>query len=163
MIALKIEDIKEFTSKLFMKEDFDAFLVKEVRIVTFASFSIDGRLRKEYFSAGEQEELGTEPLVPWRLLRPGCFHLIRGKRLPGSFQIVFQLPRSQILRFAALQKVDPQAVQAMYLNIRYEEGALYCITGMSLSFFTLEKTLENAWDDSAQEYLKKMGIPFTRE
>lgn len=163
MVALKIEDIKEFTSRLFVREDFDAFLVKEVQIVTFASFQIDGRLHKEYFSAGEQEELGTQPFAPWRLLRPGCFQLIRGKRLPGSFLIVLQLPDSQVQKFAALQKADADAVKAMYLNIRYEEGALYCITGLSLSYFSLDKHLEMAWDTYAQEYLKKMRIPFTKE
>ena len=35
MIALKVEDVKTFTSKLFLKEDFDSFLVKEVNIVTY--------------------------------------------------------------------------------------------------------------------------------
>ena len=32
MIALKAEDVKSFTTKLFVREDFDAFLVKEVNI-----------------------------------------------------------------------------------------------------------------------------------
>ena len=53
MVGLKIEDVKGFTSKLFVKEDFDLFLVKEVQIVTFNSFSIDGHIRKGYFSEEE--------------------------------------------------------------------------------------------------------------
>ena len=32
MIALKAEDVKSFTTKLFVREDFDAFLVKEVNL-----------------------------------------------------------------------------------------------------------------------------------
>ena len=40
MIALKVEDVKTFTSKLFLKEDFDSFLVKEVNIVTYNNFSV---------------------------------------------------------------------------------------------------------------------------
>ena len=55
MVGLKIEDVKGFTSKLFVKEDFDLFLVKEVQIVTFNSFSIDGHIRKGYFSEEELE------------------------------------------------------------------------------------------------------------
>ena len=149
MVGLKIEDVKGFTSKLFVKEDFDLFLVKEVQIVTFNSFSIDGHIRKGYFSEEELEEIGDEGFAPWKLLRPVCFGLIKGKRLPGSFHIVLQLPASQ--------------VQGMYLNIRYEDGALYCITGLSLGFFTLDKTLEDLWDRSAEEFLRKRGIACLRE
>ena len=33
MVALKVEDVRSFTSKLFVKEDFDRFLVKEINII----------------------------------------------------------------------------------------------------------------------------------
>ncbi len=38
MVALKVEDVRSFTSKLFVKEDFDRFLVKEINIITYNSF-----------------------------------------------------------------------------------------------------------------------------
>ena len=38
MIALKAEDVKSFTSRLFIKEDFDSFWVREVNIVMFFSY-----------------------------------------------------------------------------------------------------------------------------
>ena len=37
MVAIKIEDVKNFTSQLFIKESFDGFLLKEAEIVTFKS------------------------------------------------------------------------------------------------------------------------------
>ena len=40
MVALKIEDIRLFTEKLFLKEDFDHFLVREISIVTFNRFEM---------------------------------------------------------------------------------------------------------------------------
>ena len=49
MIALRAEDVRTFTSKLFVKEDFDQFLVKEIEIVTFNRFTIDGHIRQGYF------------------------------------------------------------------------------------------------------------------
>ena len=55
MIALKVEDVKTFTSKLFLKEDFDSFLVKEVNIVTYNNFSIDGHIRQGYYTDEELE------------------------------------------------------------------------------------------------------------
>ena len=54
MVALKVEDVRSFTSKLFVKEDFDRFLVKEINIITYNSFTIDGHVRQGYYT---QEEL----------------------------------------------------------------------------------------------------------
>ena len=115
------------------------------------------------FSEEELEEIGDEGFAPWKLLRPVCFGLIKGKRLPGSFHIVLQLPASQVERFASGNGVEAGQIQGMYLNIRYEDGALYCITGLSLGFFTLDKTLEDLWDRSAEEFLRKRGIACLRE
>ena len=41
MVALKIEEQKSFTSGLFLGDLFDRFLVREVNITTFNSFTID--------------------------------------------------------------------------------------------------------------------------
>lgn len=56
MIALKIEDMKQFTASLFLGEVFDSFLLKEAEIVTFNMFTIDGRVRHGYYSEEELEE-----------------------------------------------------------------------------------------------------------
>ena len=56
MIALKIEDLKTFTAQLFMGETFDHWLVREANIVTFNSFTIDGRIRQGYYSDEELEK-----------------------------------------------------------------------------------------------------------
>ena len=87
MIALKIEDLKTFTAQLFMGETFDHWLVREVNIVTFNSFTIDGRIRQGYYSDEELEANRIEELSSWKSLRPFCYSLIKGKKLPESFQI----------------------------------------------------------------------------
>lgn len=55
MIALRIEDIRQFTAKLFVGETFDHFLIKEAEIVTFNVFTIDGHIRQGYYSEEELE------------------------------------------------------------------------------------------------------------
>ena len=72
MIALKIEDLKTFTAQLFMGETFDHWLVREVNIVTFNSFTIDGRIRQGYYSDEELEANRIEELSSWKSLRPFC-------------------------------------------------------------------------------------------
>ena len=55
MTALKIEDLKGFTSSLFVGEGFDRWLVREASIITFNTFSVDGRIRSGYFTEQETD------------------------------------------------------------------------------------------------------------
>ncbi len=161
MLPIKIEDVKGFTSQLFLHEGFDSFLLKEAQIVTFGAVSIDGRLRKGYFLTQELEELGDEPYAPWKLWRPRFFDLIKGKRLPERFLIVLQLDLKQSEAFGREFGLEKENLPSLYLNIRYEDGTLYCITGVSMNVFTLDKTIEREWDRRGELLLKKMGIAFT--
>lgn len=164
MVALKIDDIKQFTTMLFMKETFDWFLVKEVDIVTFNAFSIDGHIKQGYYTAEELEEQKIEGYSSWKVLRPVCFSLIKGHKLPKSFQIVFLMSRDYVKKFLDSRRIqmDPGQIGGLYLHIRYEEGELTCITGSSLNFFTLDKSLESEWDEGAKAFLKKQMIVFSQ-
>lgn len=164
MIALKVEDVRSFTSKLFLKEDFDRFLVKEVNIITYNSFTIDGHIKRGYYTEEELSEHKIEGFSSWGMLRPVCFSLIKGKKLPGSFQIVLLLAPDDLERFTALRSgVDVGQIQGLYLNIRYEDGALYCITGTSLNIFTLDKTLETEWDEAVKKFMRSHEIVCVEE
>ena len=165
MVAMKIEDIRQFTTKLFLREVFDLFLVREAVIVTFNTFRMDGHIRKGYYTREELEEHPVEELSAWSVLRPVCFSLIRGKKLPESFQITLQLASEDVQQFLQNNQLafTPEQIQGLYLNIRYEEGMLYCITGTSLQVFTLDKNLEEEWDRTAGVFLKKQEIFYTIE
>ena len=53
-----------------------------------------------------------------------------------------------------------EQVAALYLNIRYENHAAACVTGTSLKIFTLDKQIEQEWDETVRRYLKKLQIPY---
>ena len=165
MIALKVEDVKTFTSKLFLKEDFDSFLVKEVNIVTYNNFSIDGHIRQGYYTDEELEANQIESFSSWKVLRPVCFSLIKGKKLPGSFSITLQLPDGEVKGFLEDSGLSmaPETIQGLAMNIRYEEGSMTVVTAASLSIFTLDKTIDMEWELYVQKFLKNSGIAFTRE
>lgn len=165
MISLKIEDMKQFTSDLFIGTLFDACLVREAEIVTFNSFAIDGRMHRNYFTEQEREELQIEELSSWEMLKPFCFSLIRGKKLPERFHITFQLPLRHVEEFLKRTQLAVLADQiaGLYLNVRYENHELRCITGTSLRVFTLDKRLEYQWDEAVRLYLKKHKLPFVEE
>lgn len=163
MIALKIEEQKTFTSGLFIGEIFDSFLVREANIVTFNSFTIDGRIRHGYYSDEELEENKIEEFSAWKVLKPLCFSLIKGKRLPESFRIVFMLSPDAKERFVEkhVSGMQPEQVGSLYLNVHYENNEMTVITGTSMNMFTLDKTLEREWDESVKVFLKKQGIACT--
>lgn len=165
MISLKIGDIRQFTSSLFVGETFDKFLLKEASIVTFNTFTIDGRIRHEYFTQEELEEKKIEEFSSWKVVKPFCFSLIKGKKLPGSFQIILQLPPGGTEHFILSKGVplEPSQVNGLYVNIRYEEGKLSCVTGTSVTVFTMDKTLDHEWDQALRQFMKKNQIDFEEE
>lgn len=94
MIALHIADIKEFTSKLFLHEDFDSFLVSQASFTTGFSVTLDGSLHKDYFTDEQWEAMEQHDLARWSLMRPLCFQIIKGSRLPEQFKIILALSRA---------------------------------------------------------------------
>ena len=162
MIACNICDIKLFTQKLFIGETFDRFLLKEAEIVTFNTFSIDGRVHKSFYSEEELTEGQIEDYSSWKTLRPFCFSLIKGKKLPERFSIILKLPKAATEQFLAARKSQrlPEQVGGLFLNIHYENQNLSCVTGLSLNQFTLDKTLEREWDESIRAFLRKEELPF---
>jgi hypothetical protein len=136
-----------------------------VNIVTYNTFSIDGHIRRGYYTQEEQKEQKIEEFSSWEMLRPLCFSLIKGKKLPGSFHITLQLAPQKAEEFAAAAGagIDGSQIQGLYLNIRYEDGALYCITGTSLNFFTMDKTLETEWDRAVKQFMSSRGILCTED
>lgn len=165
MVALKVEDVKQFTSSLFIGGMFDDFLVREAEIVTFNTFHIDGKVRGEYYTEAETEEKHIGELSRWEALKPICFTLIKGKKLPGSFRIVFQLAPERTEAFLKERQLPVRAEQisGLYVNVRYEGRNLYCVTGTSVNFFTMDKSLENEWDDAVKRFLRENKIPYVSD
>ncbi len=163
MTAMKIEDIRHFTSELLVGETFDRFQLSEAVIVTFNTFRIDGRVRKGYYTEEEREEGRIGEFSAWPAVKPFCYSLMKGKKLPEQFRIVLRQPPEMTERFLVSHGIPLAAEQVggLYLNIRYEEGKLLCVTGTSLNVFTADRALENAWDEAAAAYLRARKLPFT--
>ena len=165
MLACKIKDIKSFTGKLLIKEDFDKFAVSEVVIMTYNSFIVDGHLRKEHFSDEEWEAMRGERFSLWETIKPFCFQAIKGKKTPESFKIVLLLSETE--KNAFFDKLDEKPanitaanINGLFLNIKYENGELYITTGTSLSIFVIDKTLDNAWAAYVKKFLDDREIDF---
>ena len=57
--------------------------------------------------------------------------------------------------------IYPDQVGGLYINIQYENHEMICVTGTSMKQFTLDRTLENEWDENVKKFLKKNGVVFS--
>lgn len=162
MISLKINNIKNFTSMLLVKDTFADFLLVEANIHTHSTFSINGRINSSYYSAEESEKLSTEGYNAWSQLRPICYEIIKGRNLPSYFKFVFRLNSAQTaLLLEALPEYKSTDIDGLFLNIKYEGGTLTITTGTSLKIFTLDKTLDKHFDKYINDFFEQNSIDFS--
>lgn len=156
MINITLDNIKEFMSHLFIKDTFDQFLCKSIDIDTFVPFRIEGSIMTDFLNDIEKEELKGCRYIPWVMLKPYCFNIIKGSRTPLSMKAVFAAPDNSIEGFISRNalNIPPNMVSGLYINIRYEKKNLNIITGTSLSTFTPDKSVEQAWDEAVSRFIK---------
>ena len=148
MQIYKIEDVREFMAVLFLKENFDKFCVGTMEIKTFVSITVKGNLLADWLSEEEKEIYGSREYVPWKLLRPLAFSMIKGEQTP-------RLLRIQFVHY--LNNGDFGG-----LRIQYENNELHCISSYTPANFTLDKSSEQIWDDQCVEFFHKNEIVSTR-
>ena len=165
MQNLRFSEIKTVMHSLLLSSDFDSFLLREAQITTFSTFQIDGRFHGEWLNSDETDR--DEPLpdyASWSMVRPFCYSLIRGKRTPLSFRFVFALAPYNVQKLLSQTGIDlsPSDIHGLYLNLHYDGKCLNAVTGTSLSVFTLDKSLDHAWDELVEKFFLKKGLFFEK-
>lgn len=160
MIALTIDGVGDFMQKLLIQKVFDRFYLLEGEVTTFAAFQIDGALNDAWYTSDEQELLNGRRLSLWSEVKPFVFQIIKGRKQPVSFRFVLQLSDENtdwLLNKYHLEHLKEQ-LAGLYLNIRYQEKKLTCVTGLSYTTFVMDKTLERLWDDTAKQFMRQNDI-----
>lgn len=162
MIILKISNIKDLTNHLLVKSTFDNWLVSEVSITTFTTFSIDGTLTKEFYSQEELAELDNKDKCTWGLLKPKCYDLIKGTKPPVLMKFVLQLPASTVkeLVTASCYDLSYEDINGLFININYNQGQMNITTGSSIKKFTLDKSLDEAFEKYFEHFLNTYKIDY---
>ena len=164
MKAFYIKDQKQFMNRLLKSELFDHFLLAEATIHGAISYNVDGHINQEFFEAEELAALtadGSEYL-PFSHFRPICYELIRGKHTPLYMKFVFLLsPANEKKTIASADTAfSAEAVGGMFLNLTFRDGQMILTTGVSYRSFTMDRSLDNAWDTLAARFLNNHGIDF---
>lgn len=161
MLIMSLET-KKCMNKLLLTDTFDSYLFIEGEITTFNTFRIDGYLKKEFYDSETTEIPAAQKYSKWREVRDFCFSLIKGKRTPLDFKLVFSLSPENIEKFITSEALPfaPENVQGLYLNFKFDGTSLSCTTGTSMNVFTLDKSLEQAWDKMVQKIFGNYGINY---
>lgn len=155
--------------KLLTDDTFDSFQVTSASVTTFCTFEVDGRYQADYDAQPDLKdqtdaEENGRTYAQWGRIRSFFYELIRGKQAPSRMTLTFRLPdagAAKLLQRAGTQ-IQETDIGGLYLHIRFQEGQVTCVTGLSLNVFTLDKRLEHEWDDGVAAFLRKNEIPFTQ-
>ena len=164
MKAFYIKDQKQFMNRLLKSELFDHFLLAEATIHGAISYNVDGHINQEFFEAEELAALTADgsKYLPFSHFRPICYELIRGKHTPLYMKFVFLLsPANEKKTIASADTVfSAEDVGGMFLNLTFRDGQMILTTGVSYRSFTMDRSLDNAWDTLAARFLNNHGIDF---
>ena len=164
MIALAIENRKQFMSCLLTAGVFDAFWISEATLRTSVTFSIDTHLTKGFYSTEDLESLHLkegDPL-PFSMLRPTFYELIRGTHTPLYFQFVLMLPpdmTADLLAESDTGMTDAD-VSGLFLNLTFQNGTLRVTSAVSYRSFRPDHSVDRIWDRTVRQLLEKNGIIF---
>lgn len=161
MLAIKIIDVKSFMNHLLLEDTFDHFLLCELTIKTGISYQLNGKINHEFYNSDENELMTNQVYTNWMDQKPLVFSIIKGKKTPLAFQIVFMLTPHNVDKLLAQNSLslNPQDIQGLFFNVRYDGQQITCTTGTSLHIFTMDKTLEQVFDANIKKFLLLKNIP----
>lgn len=162
MNLIKINDIKLTMSLLLLKDTFDGFFLEEAEVLTYAKLVLNGRRNKNWHDEdGENTSDVCTELVRWKEVKHIFFEYIKGKKVPDIFKVSLKADSKiaeMLLKDSGFYKKYTDEKPELHLQLRYEKGELCAITGIYCKNFTLDKTVENAWDNAVVNWLIKNKI-----
>ncbi len=135
MLGKRIIDVKRCMQLMLSTDAFDAWELSDAKIIHHVSYVIDGHL----------EEGGC---VPYAQVRPICFDMIKGKVTPKQFRFTFLLPKEKYADFLGQAGLieNVESIASLSMNFVYAEDELLLTTGVARTTFSLDKSIEMAWD-----------------
>ena len=151
---------------------FDQFLLSEAVIVTGNTCTIDGHINKDFYTkdeldilrqeAADEGRIFSEDMIRWRSAKSFCYDCIKGRKLPLSFRVNLCLAPENVRKFLSGldTSVTPEQVSSLNVNIKYDGSTLSCTTAVSLTIFTMDKSIEHSWDAMFSRFLSSHGYEF---
>lgn len=153
-----VEDIKKYMNELLFDTKYDSFYLYEARVKSSLDYYICGKINHDFFKDDDTDLLEnhdiTQEYIYWKDIKSSLFDIIKGKRLPISFKFILMFNNENIKKLIEMNNlpIAPENVSALFYNVYYENKTLQVTTGSSVKVFTLDKSLDNLWDDTVSKY-----------
>ncbi len=160
MKAYTIKEVKKCMSALLIGTAFDEFLISEGSITTFCTWSVDGAWQRDFADPGHEDPASEKRLAAWKDVRRIFLELIKGKRTPLAFKMVFVLPpaaQEDLIRDAGLT-TNTGDIFGLYINLTFRDGRLLLTTGTSLRTFSMDRSVDEAWDAYVARFFTLQNI-----
>lgn len=157
MIALKIQNVKNFMNLLLMTDTFDHFTLEDAVIKTFATFNIDGLYDSSFFDSEQDsgDRQSFDSYTPWGLIRHNCTEIIKGKHTPVFMKYVLHGSKKDFSDLPGYADI-----KALLMIIKYDPNGLTVTTGTSMNTFSLDHGIDDIWDKAVKELLKNKDVAF---
>lgn len=162
MKNIEILDIKLFMQLLFQTETFDTYLFVSSKIKTDINYQLDGTLNTTYYTEDERLSLGIDNSAyqTWKNIKEKIFYIIKGKKTPSQLHIVLRLSDEHAKQIIGTinSSLNPNDIDALFLNILFNEQKLNVTCGISYKIFAINHDLENEFCDNFITLFKSYKI-----
>lgn len=174
MILLKVKEIKQLMHLLLSENEtaFDQFLLAKAEIVTHLTIAVDGHLSSGFYTDSELSELKdaaesegrifSEKMMRYHTAKSLCYQAIKGKKPPHSFTFSFYLADENVDKFlAGIDTTFTRGdIAGLSMNLKYEDGELTCTSATALNIFSVDKSLDKAWDNMVKKFFDRLGVQY---
>ena len=92
------------------------------------------------------------------------FELVKGKRTPLAFSFTLLMAKNETAELLSKRSVNVgEDSPSLFLQIRFEHGVGRIITGTARNTFTLDRSLDEAWDAEVRQIFKAMELAVEEE
>ena len=163
MNCLKIKSVKDFMQKFLMSAAFADFLLVEAKVDTHVSYSVDGRIRRDFYTKEELEAQEVREFADWESVRPQIVQAVKGKRTPIFMKLVLAYDPGKAEKL--MEKEEQAAggggfIRYLLCTVKYEGGVLTLTGGVSYQGFTIDKGPEKCWDQELCRLADVMGLEY---
>ncbi len=139
MRAFEIENGREFMNTLFLKEQFDDFLLIEADISAAVDVHINGRINKGFYDEDARPE---NEYVRYGDERETLLSLIKGDRRPLAVKLVLFHPAA-----------DNTHIEGGCINVFFSEGKVRVTSAVSYKTFDPDLSGDRSWDSYVEKLL----------
>jgi hypothetical protein len=145
MLALSLAeaDVRSFMNRLLRDDIFDGYEVRGVELIALTHIDIGGEI------AGETES--GRKYSAWPKLKPLVRAVLQNGEKPRMLKIIFSWASDKCA------EIHPNA-GALFINLLYENGGVTFTTATAQKQFTLDKTLDTAWDAHVIGFFNASGV-----